>query len=86
MATRAWWRKPDAGTRPGRSSGSTLRRSWTRATKVVLLYRQVGRGRWSGVEVEERAGWVYTLREGKVIRLEMLPDQATALRAASLER
>jgi hypothetical protein len=26
--------------------------------KVVLLYRQVGRGRSSGIEVEERAGWV----------------------------
>ena len=54
--------------------------------KVVLLYRQVGRGRDSGVEVEECAGWVYTLREGKIIRLEMLPDQATALRAAGAQR
>ena len=54
--------------------------------KVVLLYRQYGRGRGSGVEVEECAGWVYTLEDGKIVRVEMLPDQATALRAAGVER
>jgi ketosteroid isomerase-like protein len=30
--------------------------------KVVLLYHQVGKAKQSGIEVEERAGWVYTLR------------------------
>ena len=54
--------------------------------KVVLLYRQFGRGRGSGVEVEECAGWVYTLQDGKIVRVEMLPDQATALRAAGVKR
>ena len=52
--------------------------------KVVLLYRQVGKSKESGVEVEERAGWVYTLREGKITRVEMFQDRETALRAAGL--
>jgi ketosteroid isomerase-like protein len=54
--------------------------------KVVLLYRQFGRGRGSGVDVEECAGWVYTLRAGKIVRVEMHSDQATALRAAGVKR
>jgi ketosteroid isomerase-like protein len=52
--------------------------------KVVLLYRQVGKAKESGVEVEERAAWVYTLREGKIARVEMFQDRETALRAARL--
>ena len=52
--------------------------------KVVLLYRQVGKSKESGVEVEERAGWVYTLREGKIERVEMFQDREAALRAAGL--
>jgi uncharacterized protein len=53
--------------------------------KVVLLYHQVGKSKGSGVEVEERAGWVYTLREGKIARVEMFQDSDTALRAAGVE-
>jgi ketosteroid isomerase-like protein len=53
--------------------------------KVVLLYHQVGRAKGSGVEVEERAGWVYTLEEGKITRVEMFQDGDAALRAAGME-
>jgi ketosteroid isomerase-like protein len=52
--------------------------------RVVLLYRQVGKAKESGVEVEERAGWVYTLRDGKIARVEMFQDRKTALRAAGV--
>jgi ketosteroid isomerase-like protein len=52
--------------------------------KVVLLYYQVGKSKESGVEVEERAGWVYTLREGKIVRVEMFQDLETALLAAGI--
>jgi ketosteroid isomerase-like protein len=52
--------------------------------KVVLLYHQVGKAKESGVEVEERAGWVYTLREGKIARVEMFQDRETALRAGGV--
>ena len=53
--------------------------------KVVLLYRQVGIAKGSGIEVEERAAWIYTLREGEIARVEMFQDRETALRAAGLE-
>ena len=52
--------------------------------KVVLLYRQVGKSKESGVEVEEQAAWVYTLRDGKIARVEMFQDRETALRAAGV--
>jgi ketosteroid isomerase-like protein len=48
--------------------------------KVVLLYHQLGRAKGSGIQVEERAGWVYTLREGKIARVEMFQDRESALR------
>ena len=53
--------------------------------RVVLLYYQIGRAKGSGIEVEERAGWVYTLRDGKIARVKMFQDRDTALRAAGLE-
>ncbi|MFN2617017.1 MAG: nuclear transport factor 2 family protein [Thermoleophilaceae bacterium] len=52
---------------------------------VVLLYHQVGKAKESGIDVEERAGWVYTVREGKIARVEMFQDAETALRAAGVE-
>ena len=52
--------------------------------RVVLLYHQVGKAKESGVEVSERAGWVYTLREGKITRVEMFQDREAALRAAGV--
>lgn len=52
--------------------------------KVVLLYYQVGKSKESGVEVEERAGWVYRLREGKIVHVEMFQDRETALLAAGV--
>ena len=54
--------------------------------KVILLYHQSGRSKTSGVELVERAGWVYSLREGKIARVEMFQDRELAFRAAGLER
>ena len=54
--------------------------------KVVLLYHQVGKAKESEVEINERAGWVYTLREGKIARVEMFQDREAALRAARVVR
>ena len=53
--------------------------------RVVLLYHQCGRSKTSGVALEERAGWVYTLREGKIARVEMFQDRELAFRAAGLK-
>jgi ketosteroid isomerase-like protein len=51
--------------------------------KVVLLYHQSGKSKTGDVRLEERAGWVYTLRDGKIARVEMFQDRQLALRAAS---
>ena len=53
--------------------------------RVVLLYHQIGKAKESGVEVEERAAWVYTVHDGKIARVEMFQDRAAALRAAGVE-
>jgi ketosteroid isomerase-like protein len=51
---------------------------------VVLVATHRGRGRTSGVEVKGRTGYVYRLREGKVVRVELYPSRAAALEAAGL--
>jgi ketosteroid isomerase-like protein len=43
-----------------------------------------GRGRGSGVEVAARFYYVYTLRHGKVIRVDEFTERADALKAAGL--
>jgi ketosteroid isomerase-like protein len=52
---------------------------------VVLLGRATLRGKMSGAEVEIPP-WaqVWTLREGKVIRMRLYPDHAEGLKAAGL--
>ena len=51
--------------------------------RVLLVATHHGRGRDSGVPVQERWAYVYTLREGKVTRVEMWGDRDA--RAAALE-
>ena len=51
--------------------------------RVLVLVTHHGRGRHSGVTVEHRAAHVYTLREGKVSRIEVWVDQDA--REAALE-
>jgi ketosteroid isomerase-like protein len=53
-----------------------IKSSWSRITK--------GRGRESGVEVDTRFYEVYTLREGKVSRVDEYADRAEALEAVGL--
>ena len=52
--------------------------------RVLILARQRGRTRTGGVEVEEQAGAVWTVREGKLTRMEFHLDPDTARRAAGL--
>jgi ketosteroid isomerase-like protein len=51
---------------------------------VFLVASHHGRGRTSGVEVHGRSGYLYTVREGKVARVELYGDPAGALEAAGL--
>lgn len=49
---------------------------------VVMVLRQVGRGKCSGAAVEMTMGWLYTLRDGKIISVRMFADREEALAAA----
>jgi uncharacterized protein len=49
---------------------------------VVMVLRQVGRGKGSGAPVEMTMGWLYTFRDGRIIRVKMFADRGEALAAA----
>jgi uncharacterized protein len=46
---------------------------------VVVLARYVGRGKGSGVEIEQEGAHVFQLRDGMVVRLEIFASRARAL-------
>jgi len=52
--------------------------------RVLLTAHHRGRGRGSGVQVETRLYSVYTLRDGKVIRVDEYAERPEALEAAGL--
>ena len=52
--------------------------------QVVALGSMRARGVGSGVEVRETRGWVWTLRDGKVIRHRTYDNHETALEAVGL--
>jgi hypothetical protein len=54
--------------------------------RYVVEVRMTGRGRSSGIEIDQRLGLLYTLREqdGKVARVQMFPSRGAALEAAGL--
>jgi ketosteroid isomerase-like protein len=52
--------------------------------RVVLVAHHQGRGRGSGIEVDARFYEVYTLREGKVSRVDEYTEREPALEAAGL--
>ena len=51
---------------------------------VVALCRYRGRGRGSGAAVETKGAHVWTMRDGKCVRLEVFADRARALAAVGL--
>ena len=52
---------------------------------VVTVVRQTARGRGSGVTVEERFSFLYTLKDGQVVRQDAYRDPAGAAQAVGLE-
>jgi ketosteroid isomerase-like protein len=52
--------------------------------RVVAIVREVARGRASGVEVDGRWGYLITVRDGAMTRIEAYRDAAVALEAAGL--
>ena len=52
--------------------------------RVVAVLREVGRGRSSGAPAESRWGYVITVRDGKVCRVEAYRNPEQAFEAAGL--
>jgi ketosteroid isomerase-like protein len=52
--------------------------------QVVVVAHHQGRGRESGVEVDARYFEVYTLRNGKVLRIDEYEHREQALKAAGM--
>jgi ketosteroid isomerase-like protein len=79
---------PEAGTHVGRDSFEQFLRVWLDAFedfhleaehivehegKLVVVVRQTGRGRSSGVQVDVRLAHVWTVEEGRAVRWEGSP-------------
>ena len=54
------------------------------APHVVSVMQVTGRGQGSGIEVEGQLAWVWTLRDGRILRVEGDFDRESALEAAGL--
>jgi ketosteroid isomerase-like protein len=54
----------------------------------VVEVRMTGKGRSSGIEIDQRMGLLYTLRDqdGKVARVQMFPTKHQALKAAGVRQ
>ncbi len=54
--------------------------------RVVVIGTLRGRGHGSGISVERRQGYVWTIRDGKAIRFEWFNDPDDAIKSAGLTR
>lgn len=52
--------------------------------RVVVLSRQRGKGRLSGLDMEMQSGQINTVRDDKITRVDNYEDPAEALEAAGL--
>jgi uncharacterized protein len=62
-----------------------VEKSFERGDEVVVFLRFRGRGRESDAEVEAPMAHVWTIRDGKAVRLRQFLDRAEALEAAGLK-
>ena len=53
-------------------------------SSVVVVVRERGRGKGSGIPFERRSAQVWTFRDGRIVRWEDFADRASALEAAGL--
>ena len=53
--------------------------------RVVVFIRVCGTGKESGIPVEARIAHLFTLRDGKAVRVRSYEDRDEALRAAGIE-
>jgi ketosteroid isomerase-like protein len=54
------------------------------ADRVVVAARQGGRGRETGADVTNDVAWIYTIRDGEIVRIETHPSKDAALAAAAV--
>jgi ketosteroid isomerase-like protein len=54
--------------------------------KIVVIITMIGKGRASGVPVEERIAHLWTIRDGLGVALQAYTDPADALEVAGLPR
>ena len=66
------------------SAETTLEEVIGQGDRVFLALRFQGRGRASGIEIDTRLYEVYTLRDGKVLRIDEYATRDEALEAAGL--
>jgi ketosteroid isomerase-like protein len=52
--------------------------------RVLMVVRESGSGKGSGVPVVQQTFWVYTLRAGQIVHATVLIDRGEALEAAGL--
>jgi ketosteroid isomerase-like protein len=52
--------------------------------RLLVVSRVTGRGKGSGVKVEQRNGQVWTFVDGKIARIDSYMNRAEALEAAGL--
>jgi ketosteroid isomerase-like protein len=52
--------------------------------RVVVVVHHRGRGRLSGIEVDQTYAMVWTLHDGRAVRMDMYPTREEALAAAGL--
>ncbi len=52
--------------------------------RVVLLLHEFRRGKGSGIELENDTAIVFTLRDGRIVKIQGYMDQGEALKAAGL--
>ena len=53
--------------------------------RVLMVIRESGRGKGSGVVVVQETFWVYALRDGQIVYAQVLVDRGEALKAVGLE-
>jgi ketosteroid isomerase-like protein len=85
---------PEAGTHRGRDGFESFLRGWLesfedfrvepervveRGDELVVVVRQSGTGRASGLSVETRLAHVWTVADGKAVRWEAVADPEAAL-------
>ena len=54
--------------------------------EIVVFIHTKGRGRASGLELDNHIAWVFTFRDGKVARMVIYEEPADALDAVGLSR